>query len=245
VSAHSVIIEVAQTLRQRYTSGTTAKVLDTFIENYATSSIDQKSTIYLSCFSVAKDDPSQWREYGDRGNGICLGIRVLEERPPKNPNTVATLIKVEYSEAALRRWLFETFEQMCAVLYRSRVTPNNCEAGLSAFYRIAAFASIRAKREEWRSEQEVRHVTLPRRETGVEPCERVSAAGKAIRYLPVSPRSAGKLIALAEIIVGPNQDMDRVQNQFETVLGSMGYVPGSLEYPKFTFSSIKPISAPD
>jgi Protein of unknown function (DUF2971) len=237
VSAHSIIIEVAQTLRQRYTSGITAKILDTFIENYATSSIDQKRTIYLSCFSVARDDTSQWREYGDRGNGICLGIRILEEPPPKNPDVVSTLVEVEYSEASLREWLVQTFEQICATLSRSQFTPNNCEEGLSAFYRIAAFASIRAKHEEWKRELEVRHVTVARRETSISPCERISAAGKVIRYLPVSPRVVGKLIAFAEIIVGPNQDMARVQRQFETVLASKGYVPGSLEYPKFTFSS--------
>jgi hypothetical protein len=187
VTANSVVVDEARILREIYTTGTPAKVLDTFIEHYPSSGLGQKRTIFLSCFSVARDDLSQWKEYGDCGRGICLGIRVLEEPGPTNPDTVSALVEVEYSEAALREWLAESFEQICSVLARGVSSRHNEEEGLSAFYRIAAFASIRAKHAGWKSEQEVRHVTFARRETDVKPRERISAAGKIIRYLPIFP----------------------------------------------------------
>ena len=86
-----------------------------------------------------KDDESQWLQYGDNGFGVCLGIKVLEERGPMNPETVSVTLEVDYSEISLRTWLAETFKKICSALARVQPSNSNCEAGLSALYRIAAF----------------------------------------------------------------------------------------------------------
>jgi hypothetical protein len=241
-SADSIVVEVAQDRRRQNSTGTAAKVLDAFLENYRDSMIAQMRTVYLSCFSIARDDESQWREYGDNGHGLCLGIRVLEEPPPKNTEVVSVTLEVDYSETSLRAWLADTFGNICSALARVQPSNSNCEEGLSALYRIAAYASIRAKREKWKSEQEVRHVTLSRHKTGVEPRERTSATGKVIRYLPVSVRDDGKLIALDEIIIGANQNTEEAREQLEALLASKGYTVGSVEYPRITVSSIPGVS---
>jgi hypothetical protein len=238
ITANSIVTDEARLLRESYTTGVPAKVLSTFIENYPSSAISQKRTIYLSCFSIPRDDPHEWKEYGDCGRGICLGIRVLEEPGPKSSDVVSTLVEVEYSERALREWLAESFEQICSVLARGVSSRHNEEEGLSAFYRIAAFGSIRAKHAEWKREQEVRHVTFARREANIQPGERISAAGKVIRYLPISLRADGKLIALDEIIIGPNCVVDDSRAQLEVLLAEKGYIAGSVEYPRITASNV-------
>jgi len=238
VSANSIVVEVAQDCRRQNATGAAAKVLDVFLTNYPDSMISQMRTTYLSCFSAARDDESQWEKYGDGGRGICLGIRVLEEPGPRNPVVVSLMLEVDYSEASLRAWLAETFGKICAVLARVQPSLNNCKEGLSALYRIAAYASIRTKREKWKSEREVRLVTLARHQTGVEPRERTSAAGKVIRYLPVSVRADGKLIALDEIIIGANQNTEEAREQLKILLAAKGYAVGSVEYPRIMVSSI-------
>jgi len=100
-----------------------------------------------------------------------------------------------------------------------------------------------AKREKWKSEREVRLVTFARHKTGVEPKERTSATGKVIRYLPISVRADGKLIALDEIIIGANQNSEDAREQLTTLLAAKGYEVGSVEYPRITVSSIPGLSS--
>lgn len=194
-SANSIVIEVARTYRKG-AKRTAAKVLDLFLENYPDSMFANLRVVYLSCFSVARDDESQWKNYGDDGFGICLGIRVLDEKPVKSAAVVSSQFRVEYSESTLRRWIDDWLKEMCAALDGYPPLYSNLEQGLSAIYRIAAFASITKKAERWQSEQEVRYVTFSRHKNSVTPKERVSANGKTIRYLEVPPRADGKLIAL-------------------------------------------------
>jgi hypothetical protein len=236
-SADCIVTEVAQDCHGKYAAGAAAKVLDIFLANYPDSMIRQMRTVYLSCFSLARDDENQWRSYGDNGKGICLGIRVLEEEAPKSAHTVSATLDEDYSETSLRYWLAEALGNICSALTRVQPSHHNCEEGLSALYRIAAFASIRAKREKWKDEREVRHVTFVRSETNGEFRERTSITGKVIRYLPVPVRADGKLIALDEIIIGQNRDAEETRVQLETLLAAKGYTLGSVEYPQFTASA--------
>src|SRR5205807_3935970 len=86
VSAHSVIIEVADTLRKT-TTGAAARALDLFINSYPRLQVNKLKTIYLACFTLARDDQEQWRRYADNGRGLCLGLRILNEPVPTPKNT--------------------------------------------------------------------------------------------------------------------------------------------------------------
>ncbi len=111
------------------------------------------------------------------------------------------------------------------------------EEGLSALYRIAAFASIRAKHDRWKSEREVRLVTFARRKSDVSAKERTSASGAIIRYLPISVRADGKLIAVDELIIGVNQNFEETREQWTILLATKGYRLGSIECPRITLSN--------
>lgn len=235
VSANAAIFEIAQAHRQN-AKGLAARVLDLFLHEYNAESIAKVRTAYLSCFSIARNDANQWQRYGGSGKGICLGVRVINEREPESRELFSRLLKVIYSDESLREWFSDTLGKICSALTRYLPSDQNAKVALAMLRGIAAFASITCKTSEWSSEQEVRHVTMDRLEPGVKPDVRISA-GKAIRYLPVSLRGAGKLIALDEIIVGAKQDFDDVRKQFEAVLASKGYVDGSIEYPRITVSS--------
>jgi hypothetical protein len=117
-SANSIVAEVARACRRQNATETVAKVLGVFLANYPDSVITQMRTVYLSCFSAARDDERQWREYGESGRGICLGIRVLEEPGPQNTDLVSVTFEVDCSETLLRHWLAETFGKICSVLAR-------------------------------------------------------------------------------------------------------------------------------
>jgi hypothetical protein len=122
-------------------------------------------------------------------------------------------------------------------MQRARATSRNIELGLSALYRIAAFASIQAKQAKWDVEQEYRHATITFHESHVQPLERRSG-GKTVRFLPVAIRANNKRIALAEIIVGPNQNFVEARQQLIRLLADSGYSPGQMEFPEIVASTV-------
>jgi hypothetical protein len=239
VSADTVIVEVANEMRKSAT-GAAAEVLRLFVEGYAKQQVTKVITVCLACFSVARDDAEQWRRYGDNGRGVCLGIRALDEPGPTDPPSA--LVKVDYSESSWRCDLTKTFGAICALLARAGASRRNHELGLSALHRIAAFASIGAKRAEWAVEQEFRWVTLVSRNSQIQLKER-DADGKVKRFLPVAVRAGGKRIAFSEIIVGPNWNAEDAGEQLQRVLAEQGYKVADMEYPEITASAIPPWDA--
>jgi len=110
--------------------------------------------------------------------------------------------------------------------------------GSSALFRIAAFASIRAKHPNWAVEQGNPTRNMIRDGANIRPKERIRD-GKIIRYLDdVELRTAGKKLAFAEIIVGPNQNADEAKMRVFALLEEAGYQPGTPEYPEVTISQI-------
>jgi hypothetical protein len=238
-SAHSVIVEVAKTLRATAT-GAAAHVLDLFIDSYPRLQLDKMKTIYLSCFSLARDDERQWKKYADDGRGLCLGMRVLKEPAPNPMDRASALIQVDYSEDSWRNHLMTNFTKVCDLLSRAINTRRTLELGSSALYRISAFASIMAKQPQWLAEQEVRHVTFFRDDAKTKPKER-KRGDKNIRYLDdVELRMKGKDLAFAEIIIGPNQDTTESQSRLTVLLAEAGYQVGMFEYPTITASQVQP-----
>jgi len=237
VSANAAVFDVAQAWRQNVT-GLVARALDFFLRDYDREAIAKIRTAYLACFSIVRDDENQWRRYGNNGKGVCLGVRVINEPGPESEDVFSRLLEVVYSEEAMRAWFSDALGRTCLALAKYPSTIHNIRCTLASINGLAAFASLTTKTSEWSSEREVRHVTMDRFESGVTPEIRKSADGKEIRYLPVSLRSDGKLIALDEIIIGADQNFAEVRKQFEAVLTSNGYVEGSVEYPRFTVSSV-------
>ncbi len=241
-SADAIVMDVASELR-RNTRGAASTVLDLFLEGYPKLQITHLRTVYLTCFSTARDDKEQWRKYADDGRGLCLGIRVLDEPPAEETDRATKILAVDYSESSWRAMLSGNFTKACEIMQRPGVLPTrkNFELGLNALYRFAAFAAIMAKQEQWKVEQEYRRVTIVYREVDVEPQVRVSG-GKIIRYLTSPVRANSRKIALAEIIIGPNQNVDDARQRLNRLLADVGYEIGQMEYPEISASKVVPWS---
>ena len=86
VAADETILKVARELRDGVKGPSSRDVLTKFIDNYPGLHVAKMVQIYLACFSVARDDRNQWCAYADHGRGVALGLRVLDELPPRNPH---------------------------------------------------------------------------------------------------------------------------------------------------------------
>jgi len=234
-SANEIVRSIAKSFHQNAT-GLTARVLKLFLQRFDSEAIAKIRTAYLCCFSAARDDAKQWVDYGGNGVGVCLGLRVINEPGPHFPDVFSRLYEVMYSEDDLRKWFSDTLAKACSLLNRCPVTKLNMRLGLSTIQGFAAYASMITKTSKWSRERELRHVTMDRFEPGVTPSVRIGQEGMEIRYLPVSLRAEGKLIALDEIIIGGQRNFEESRNQFEAALKSKEYVEGSIEYPRITQS---------
>jgi hypothetical protein len=235
-SANEIIMGIARRLRNG-SSGAMARVLDLFLENYPKVAVTKLMTVYLVCFSAARDDREQWRKYADQGRGVCLGLRLLDEQVPTSSDRGSALIKVDYSEMSWRASIEKHFHGVGSLLGRVKGKRRHLKLALSALYRIAAFMSMSAKREMWAVEKEYRHVTIIHPDAKVQAHERVSG-GKTIRFLPVVLRADGKRIAFAEIVIGPNQSVEEARRRLNQLLADAGYRVGDMEYPEIAASSM-------
>jgi hypothetical protein len=91
----------------------------------------------------------------------------------------------------------------------------------------------------WSGEQEYRRVTVLHQEAAAEPKVRMSG-GKTIRYLSAEVRADGRKIALAEVIIGPNQNAEPASERLKKLLAECGYETNDMEYPKIVASAVAP-----
>ncbi len=79
-SADAIVMEVARELR-RNAKGAASTVLDLFLDGYPRLQITQLRTVYLTCFSVARDDKEQWRKYADtrKARGVPSSRKTFTE----------------------------------------------------------------------------------------------------------------------------------------------------------------------
>ena len=235
-SADAVILEVANEVREGQKNALAREALRLFITGFRSlgMKVGNLLTVCLACFSASRDDGEQWKRYGDNGKGLSLGIRVVNEPAPTD-YTAAT-VKVDYDEKSWRDTITKSFHDICKILSRGPAlrSQENLELALNALHRIAAHASIQAKKPEWAVEQEYRRVVLLRDPSELQ--KRLSATGEEIQYLPTLVREDGKRILLEEIVIGPNQDPRDAREKLEKLLTECGYVPGTPEYPKITIS---------
>jgi hypothetical protein len=171
-----------------------------------------------------------------------LGIRLLNEPPPAETDRATKIARVDYSEASWRATLSAEFRKILPVLERAQVTRRNIELGLLALHRIAAFAAITAKQAVWSGEQEYRRLTVLHQKAAVEPKVRMSGS-KTIRYLSAEVRADRKKIALAEVIIGPNQNADEARERVIKLLADCGYETNDMEYPTVIASGVAPWSS--
>jgi hypothetical protein len=221
--------EVGRRLSRELT-GKPLKALKGFRKLYPRYRLSQlRDRIFLACFSAARDDPrSQWDEFAGGGRGLCLGISVLDESRERIPGISLGLKSVQYDadgvldvmDTGFRRVLQgfqpgEDVESMCAQLFRY--------VGLEA---------VRCKGKSYSKEREWRLIAWIREENaGSVGIQKLAGRGD---YVPLQLRDDGKLIALDEVILGPNQEHADAAERARRVLLATGYAGARL--PKITRS---------
>jgi hypothetical protein len=197
-----------------------------FLRDLPGRKIAKAAKVYLACFSVAKDKPSQWLSYADGGKGVCLGFRILHhEKPP--PGMRPASLPVVYDEDVWRTIVRDKFGQVVACHARfGRQYHKGYSQGSptvwSTLMRIAAFASIGAKKPAWSSEEEWRTLVL---DWGNEltPLHKPDGA----EYIELRLRAAPLLLAFDEILLGPRQELADadVIAEARCLLEGAGYTP--------------------
>jgi hypothetical protein len=197
-SADGAILNAVKELR-RSCGQYLAEVVDRFLAMYAETHISKSASTYLTCFSSARDDPNQWKRYGDEGRGVCLGFRLLKEQARRYRDWTSRLMQVDYSESSWRTKLKRDMESIQSTVSSPNIliTDRNINMGVSVMHNIASAYSISSKYADWAVEKEFRKVTLIRKGKRPLAKERVNASGTTVRYLEIPVRKQG-LISFAE-----------------------------------------------
>jgi hypothetical protein len=198
--------------------------------------ISKVATIYLACFSLARDKASQWQRYGGEGAGVCLGFKVLHGE--KHPSSKISSLPVTYDEQLLRSALRAKFEKVLACHKAlGRTHSGGYRAGRaaawSALMRIAAVASISSKKPEWSEEEEWRTVVM---NPGTEFPRLRKPDGS--EYIELRLRAHPLRMVFEEIVLGPragNPSSTTAAAAARRVLEDAGY--GSGDLPPIRFSS--------
>jgi hypothetical protein len=220
-SADATILEAFRAAHARAT-GMTARLIRLFLESYEHSRISSSRRCYLICFSQTRDDPHQWSEYGGRGTGVCLGLRLFEIPSPKVPELASQFMPVQYLESDWRSKFDEWLDAFVEVFSMGADTEHNWRLALDSLTVTTTAWALTAKLPKWEPEQEVRMILLVREGAEVQPSEEIRSDGTVKRYLTVPVTSLRKM-PVVEIIVGPNCDPATGRERAIRMLQAAGY----------------------
>ena len=159
------------------------------------------------CFSKQRDDPNQWRDYGQNGAGVCLGLRLFRIPEPRIPHIATSFLPVTYGDIELREKLDEWLDQFARMM--ERIDPPDREEtwrnALDTLNVTAAAWALSTKAPKWKEEHEARMVFLVRDGRTVAPTIRIRSDGSEHRYIAV-PVTRLLRMPVEEFIVGADQD---------------------------------------
>jgi DUF2971 family protein len=244
-SADSSVLEVAQALRRKV-FGARARLLTAFISSFERTRAATMIVPYLVCFSQARDKPSQWRKYAAEGTGVCIGFRVLrDEKLEEDVRTFGrATLSVTYEEEHWRSTVQMGFREILDS-FQSFVKNHSADEGWArnlawnALSRIAAFAAMSAKQSSWSEEEEWRHVAFPQEGYAPEVCSRTGVDGRVRRYIELVMRSRGKLLDVAEVVLGAAQNLNPQEAvaRARQIFTAAGYPDGGTSMPTIALST--------
>jgi hypothetical protein len=220
------------------------ELLRRFLDGYEQARLANLFTIYLDCFSVARDKAVQWQRYADSGKGVCIGLRLLpDEHFGGESATVArALLEVNYRPTSVVPALADEYRQICGRFERLVSTHRHRKQeamrwAWNAMYRRAALESARTKAPDWAEEEEWRHIVIAGSDSDLA-VVRTERAGKFHEKVLMPMRPAGRILALAEVIIGPNQDFEASRDRAHGVLALAGYRSRDAEMPTISKSQV-------
>jgi hypothetical protein len=222
IAADTLILASVRHLLESSRSVVARRVLRLFEESYPISRLGASRRAYLTCFSQQRDDPGQWRRYGDNGAGVCLGVRLFGIDDPRIAGVTTAIMPVSYGEEPLRRKLAPWFAQCGHLLEIAADIEHNWRLALSALNTSAAAWAVCTKELKWADEQEVRMIYYAREGHRITPSAVVGDDGRVKRYVDF-PVTARTRMPVQEYIIGPNQDPEEGKAKALRLFSEMRY----------------------
>jgi hypothetical protein len=94
IAADATILDAARAIDATSSSSVVRRILRLFLKTYEDTRIGKLRRTYLVCFSQLRDDPTQWWEYGAKGQGVCLGLRLFDVPHPNIPELATTFLRL-------------------------------------------------------------------------------------------------------------------------------------------------------
>lgn len=188
---------------------------------------------YAACFSVYRDDASQWERYGNHGRGVCLGFdRKLLERIAVGAVSLKTVFYRDEDDIDEHE-LVEVFYQLMEPLEKiEEEDPSIREALNAAWVCSAAF-----KHPSFSAEREVRLVMSPFGKEYFDGKPQYHIARERIKkYYPLNLKfmcmREGLVLEdlITEIIIGPESTQSRPILQDYLEDNKMGALAGKVSY---------------
>jgi hypothetical protein len=206
-SADAEILDSLRT-REAVARPMARKVLRLFLDTYPIARLSASPRVYLACFSTARDHEHQWREYGDRGRGVCLGLRLFGGVPhPTIPGVATAFMPVDYRERIVRTEINEWLAGFTERVDRMVDVELNWRIALDTLGVQSAAWALATKQPPWAPEREVRAIFLVREGHMVAPEVAFRPDGTETRFIAV-PVTRLPRMPVEEFIVGANQDVE-------------------------------------
>lgn len=173
---------------------------------------------HLVCFSQERDDACQWWDYGKRGQGVCIGVRLLGAPEPPMPQLTTGIFPVTYGTDGLRGKIAGWHRTVSASIahVENPLNQMHVESALQTIWTTALAWAFTTKALKWESESEIRMLLYKRKGATLEPP--LSAKrddGSSYRFFEMQVAGDGHL-PLDELILGPNvsgHDLDEARHQ--------------------------------
>jgi hypothetical protein len=197
--ADATILEAARQAELRC-NGLPQQLVRLFRNTYSVTRIGDSHRTYLVCFSMHRDDPNQWKEYGQGGAGVCFGLRLFSIPEPLVPNVATGLLPVSYGDVELRQQLDEWLDRFARIIERS--DPPDCEEtwrnALDTLKTTAAAWALSTKAPQWKDEHEVRTIFLVN--TAILRCQLLGCHGCLSRSSLLAQTRTAPLAALTHSV---------------------------------------------
>lgn len=188
---------------------------------------------FVASFSTKPDDLGQWRAYGARGAGYCIGLQFNEgkEEPEESVTLGAMLVPCEYdADAALAliktdlKHVFEAIERYVRT-YGTQAEPREIYGrGMVHALRRIARHWLRVKHHTFSDEAEWRYIAGPREASRKDLLKARPTSRGIIPYvaIPLDPGKPGPA-QVDRIIVGPTHHPEEGVVATCLLLESFGY----------------------
>jgi hypothetical protein len=242
-------VPLASRLGRTLKSAAARQVMIAFAEWFPSRPLSALTTVYLSCFSSARDEAVHWKKYGRVGSGVCFGLQILgSEVLPEDHNLGRAILRVNYDRSSWETQIdrgFRNVADVCQHFLDSGALRADWqrarELAVTALARVVGLADIGAKTRTWQDEQEWRYATMIRKGADVIPGSYDRDDGVKVPCLLPLMRAPGRLLVLDEVVVGPNADFSTAEAAVREILTKTGYGSEGAPMPRISRSQCPPL----